>query len=107
MALAIAMQRLTKSRIIKKNPLHGRVTAVSVGIYDGSAVLDLDYDEDSQAETDMNIVMNEAGRFVEVQGTAEGHAFSEAELEEMLSLAKKGMQTIIAAQDQALAAIDG
>ena len=106
-ALAIAMQHLTRSRVVKKNPLHGRIAAVSVGIYDGKAVLDLDYDEDSEAETDMNIVMNDAGRFVEVQGTAEGHAFSDDELQEMLGLAKLGIQTIIAAQDEALAAADG
>jgi len=102
-ALALAMQRMTKERKLKKNPLYGRVAAVSVGIYRGIAVLDLDYDEDSEAETDMNVVMNEAGRFVEVQGTAEGHAFSEDEFSEMLGLAKIGIETIIAAQDAALA----
>ena len=103
-AIAIAMERMTRSRRIKKNPLHGRVAAVSVGIYEGTAVLDLDYAEDSQAETDMNIVMNEAGRFVEVQGTAEGHAFSRDELDEMLRLAKHGIDAVIVAQDEALAA---
>jgi len=103
-ALALAMRRLKKSGVLKKNPLHGRVAAVSVGIYRGSAVLDLDYDEDSEAETDMNIVMNEAGRFIEVQGTAEGHAFTEDEFAQMLGLAKAGIDHIIAAQDDALAA---
>ena len=102
-ALALAMQRLTKKKTLKKNPLYGRVAAVSVGIYRGIAVLDLDYDEDSAAETDMNVVMNEAGRFVEVQGTAEGHAFSDDEFSVMLGLAKVGIETIIAAQDVALA----
>ena len=102
-ALALAMQRLTRSRAIKKNPLYGQVAAVSVGIYEGSAVLDLDYDEDSEAETDMNIVMNEAGRFIEVQGTAEGHAFSDGELEKMIELAKHGVGTILAGQNEALA----
>jgi ribonuclease PH len=87
--------------------LYGRIAAVSVGIYRGTAVLDLDYDEDSDAETDMNVVMNEAGRFVEVQGTAEGHAFSEDEFSEMLSLAKIGIETIIAAQDAALDSAGG
>ena len=106
-ALALAMQRMTKSKAIKKDPLHGRIAAVSVGIYDGTAVLDLDYEEDSEAETDMNIVMNDAGRFVEVQGTAEGHAFSDSELEEMLALARLGIEIIIAAQDNALAAAAG
>jgi len=102
-ALALAMQRMTKKKALKKNPLYGRVAAVSVGIYRGVALLDLDYDEDSEAETDMNVVMNEAGRFVEIQGTAEGHAFSDDEFSAMLSLAKAGIETIIAAQDAALA----
>ena len=78
-ALAIAMQRLLANGRLKKNPLHGQVAAVSVGIYRGTPVLDLDYAEDSEAETDMNIVMNDAGRFIEVQGTAEGHAFTDDE----------------------------
>jgi ribonuclease PH len=101
-ALALAMQRLAKGRSVKKNPLHGRVAAVSVGIYRGNPVLDLDYDEDSEAETDMNIVMNEAGRFIEIQGTAEGHAFSEEEFAAMIDLAKTGIEHIIEAQDAAL-----
>ena len=103
-ALALAMERLTRSRVIKKNPLHGRVAAVSVGIYDGNAVLDLDYEEDSAAETDMNVVMNEAGRFIEVQGTAEGHAFNDTEFEQMIGLAKLGIETILTSQEEALAA---
>jgi ribonuclease PH len=106
-ALALAMQRMTKKRKLKKNPLYGRIAAVSVGIYRGIAVLDLDYDEDSAAETDMNVVMNEAGRFVEVQGTAEGHAFSEDEFTAMLGLAKIGIETIITAQDAALDSAEG
>ena len=101
-ALALAMQRLAKGRSVKKNPLHGRVAAVSVGIYRGNPVLDLDYDEDSEAETDMNIVMNEAGRFIEIQGTAEGHAFSDEEFAAMIGLAKTGIEHIIEAQDAAL-----
>jgi len=103
-ALALAMQRMTKKNRVKKNPLHGRVAGVSVGIYRGMAVLDLDYEEDSEAETDMNIVMNEAGRFIEVQGTAEGHAFTDDEFAKMVSLAKIGIEHIIAAQNEALAA---
>ena len=102
-ALALAMHRMNRSRKIKKNPLHGQVAAVSVGVCQGAAVLDLDYAEDSEAETDMNIVMNDAGRFIEVQGTAEGHAFSAAELEQMIALAKIGVDTILAAQNEALA----
>jgi ribonuclease PH len=74
-----------------------------VGIYRGRPVLDLDYAEDAQAETDMNVVMNDAGHFVEVQGTAEGHAFTPDELDAMLRLARAGIERIIAAQDEALA----
>jgi ribonuclease PH len=101
-ALAIAMRHLTDKRVLKKNPLYGQVAAVSVGVYRGEPVLDLDYAEDSEAETDMNVVMNEAGRFIEVQGTAEGHAFTAEELEAMLSLARKGIEEIIVFQDEVL-----
>ena len=101
-ALALATQRLTASNKISSNPLHGQVAAVSVGIYEGTPVLDLDYDEDSEAETDMNIVMNDAGNFIEVQGTAEGHAFNNDEFLAMLELARKGVTEIIAAQNDAL-----
>ena len=101
-ALAIAMERLAGNGKLKKNPLHGQVAAVSVGIYQGSPVLDLDYAEDSEAETDMNIVMNSAGRFIEVQGTAEGHAFSDDEFNAMLSLARSGIAEIIRAQNEAV-----
>ena len=106
-ALALAMQRLKRRNVLKKNPLFGRVAAVSVGIYRGTPVLDLDYDEDSEAETDMNVVMNEAGRFVEIQGTAEGHAFSDDELAEMLRLARSGIDSIITAQDEAIGSAKG
>ena len=101
-ALSIAISKMLKTNAIKKNPLHGQVAAVSVGVYRGAPVLDLDYPEDSDAETDMNIVMNEAGRFIEVQGTAEGHAFSDDELGAMLELARKGIGEIVAAQNEAL-----
>jgi len=103
-ALALAMQRMTKAGALRKNPLHGQVAAVSVGIYKGVPVLDLDYDEDSAAETDMNIVMNDAGRFIEVQGTAEGHAFSDDEFGAMLALARQGIAQIITAQNEAISA---
>ncbi len=103
-ALAIAMERLAKKGRLKKNPLHGQVAAISVGIYSGVPVLDLDYAEDSEAETDMNIVMNDAGRFIEVQGTAEGHAFTDDEFNAMLSLARAGIADIITAQNEAVAA---
>jgi ribonuclease PH len=102
-ALAIAMQRLRKSGRLKKDPLHGQVAAISVGIYRGIPVLDLDYAEDSEAETDMNIVMNAAGRFVEVQGTAEGHAFTDDEFAAMINLARSGIDDIIVAQNKAIA----
>ncbi len=102
-ALAVAMQRLCKESKLKTNPVHGQIAAVSVGVYDGIAVLDLDYAEDSQAETDMNVVMNEAGRFIEVQGTAEGHAFTREEFDAMLELASGGINTVIEAQNEAIA----
>ncbi len=102
-ALAIAMQRQRQSGRMRKNPLHGQVAAVSVGIYGGVPVLDLDYDEDSEAETDMNIVMNDAGRFIEVQGTAEGHAFTDDEFATMISLARRGIGDIIVEQNKAIA----
>lgn len=102
-ALSLAMQRMTQAKSLRKNPMYGQVAAVSVGIFSGAAVLDLDYAEDSEAETDMNIVMNEAGNFIEVQGTAEGHAFSNDEFTAMLALAKKGIDEIIAAQNAVLA----
>ena len=102
-ALAIAMHRLDKKGGIRKNPLHGQVAAVSVGIYRGVPVLDLDYAEDSEAETDMNIVMNDAGRFIEVQGTAEGHAFTDDEFTAMIALARSGIAEIIEAQNAAIA----
>jgi len=103
-ALAIAVQRLIKSGKLKKNPLHGQVAAISVGIYRGIPVLDLDYAEDSEAETDMNIVMNDAGRFIEVQGTAEGHAFTDDEFAAMVALAKSGIDDIAVAQREAISA---
>jgi ribonuclease PH len=80
-----------------------QIAAVSVGIVGGVPVLDLDYAEDADAETDMNVVMNEAGGFVEIQGTAEGHAFHRAELDRLLELAGSGIATLLAAQSAALA----
>lgn len=101
-ALSDAVNKLLKSKSLKKNPLHGQVAAISVGIYNGDPVLDLDYAEDSNAETDMNVVMNEAGGFIEVQGTAEGHAFRDDELQAMLALARKGIMEIVDAQNASL-----
>jgi ribonuclease PH len=97
-ALYDAMSQLLGQGKIRSNPLFGAVASVSVGIYQGVPVLDLDYAEDSSAETDMNVVMNDAGAFIEVQGTAEGHAFRMEELDSMLALAQSGIAEIIAAQ---------
>lgn len=101
-ALADAVRHLAGKRVVKKNPLHGQVASVSVGIYRGQPVLDLDYAEDSEAETDMNVVMNDAGAFVEIQGTAEGHAFRQEELLAMLELGQVGIAQLIQKQREAL-----
>jgi ribonuclease PH len=103
-ALNDAMDTLVAHKRLRHNPLHGMVAALSVGISDGEAVVDLDYAEDASAETDMNVVMNDQGAFIEVQGTAEGHAFRREELDGMLDLAASGIGELIAAQRQALAA---
>jgi len=103
-ALRLALERSGKSAQFARSPVHGQVAAISVGIVDGRALLDLDYTEDSGAETDMNVVMNEAGSFVEVQGTAEGHAFQRTELDSLLDLAAAGIRGVLSAQDAALAA---
>lgn len=101
-ALHDAITTLLQEGKIKSNPLYAQIASVSVGIYEGNAVLDLDYPEDSNAETDMNIIMNEAAQFIEVQGTAEGQAFSHAEMNQMLQLADKGIKEIIELQNKAL-----
>jgi len=101
-ALADAMDALCRRRGIARNPLHGQVAAVSVGIVDGVAVVDLDYAEDSGAETDMNVVMNNGGAFIEIQGTAEGHAFRRHELDQLLDLASVACQQLFSAQLTAL-----
>ena len=103
-ALADAVQKQLDARELKKNPLHGAVAAVSVGIYRGVPVLDLDYAEDSDCDTDMNLVMNDGGGFIELQGTAEGHAFRRDELDAMLALGEAGCTQLFAAQQAALAA---
>jgi len=101
-ALADACRHLQEQGIIKQNPLTGQVASVSVGIYQGTPVLDLDYPEDCNAETDMNVVMDEKGNFIEIQGTAEGHPFSSDELMSMLDLAQAGIFDLIQHQKQAL-----
>ena len=101
-ALADACNHLIARRSIAASPLHGQVAAISVGIFAGVPVLDLDYAEDSNAETDMNVVMNNGGGFVEIQGTAEGHAFRRHELDALLNLAASGIGRLFALQAQAL-----
>ncbi len=102
-ALADAISYLKAKGMVSGNPLKGMVAAISVGIYQGVAVSDLDYAEDSKAETDMNVIMTEAGGFIEVQGTAEGEPYSEAELNAMLTLAKQSIAEIVEIQKAALA----
>ena len=104
-AFVMAMQRLRKNGQLKTNPVHDQIAAVSVGIYKGTLVLDLDYEEDSQAEMDMNIVMNGAGCFVEIQGTAEGHTFTREELDALLELASAGTNEIIEAQNATISKV--
>lgn len=101
-AINDAISHLISKGKLRQSPLHGMVASVSVGIFQGVPVLDLDYPEDSSAETDMNVVMNDAGHFIEVQGTAEGHAFRREEMDAMMNLATTGIQQIISAQRTAL-----
>ena len=100
-ALADAMDALISRGQLERNPLHGQVAAVAVGIVGGEAMLDLDYAEDAEAETDMNVVMNSGGAFIEVQGTAEGHAFRREELDMLLDLAAGGIGRLCALQNEA------
>ncbi|MCD9047761.1 MULTISPECIES: ribonuclease PH [unclassified Luteimonas] len=102
-ALVDAVRWLQKRREISRDPVVGAVAAVSVGIYRGVPVLDLDYAEDSACDTDMNVVMNDGGGFIELQGTAEGHAFRRDELDALLGLAETGIRELFALQQQALA----
>ena len=101
-ALVDACTWLRSNNKIKKDPIHGQIAAVSVGIFNSTPVLDLDYPEDSRAETDMNVVMNDGGGFIELQGTAEGHAFRRDELDQLLELADKGIRALMEAQSSAL-----
>jgi ribonuclease PH len=102
LALASAATHLLKAGRIGRYPIHGQIAAVSVGIHDGVPVLDLEYAEDANAETDMNVVMNDAGHFVEIQGTAEGHALLRSELDQLLDLAQTGIRELLAAQAEVL-----
>jgi len=102
-AMCDALDHVVVRRKLKENPLQHLVASVSVGIFNGVPVLDLDYAEDSNAETDMNVVMNEAGGFIEIQGTAEGAPFSEAEFAAMMALAKQGIADLVKVQKMVLA----
>ena len=102
-ALVDAVRTLQARRELTRDPIHGAVAAVSVGIFRGAPVLDLDYAEDSGCDTDMNVVMNDGGGFIELQGTAEGHAFRRDELDRLLALAESGIAQLFAAQREALA----
>jgi ribonuclease PH len=101
-ALVDAINYLKKNNLLKTQPLIRQIAAVSVGIVQGNAHLDLDYTEDSSAETDLNVVMDSEGAFIEIQGTAEAKPFSETQLQAMLGLAKKGIQDLIEKQNVAL-----
>lgn len=103
-ALVDACAALVRRGTLKASPLHGQIAAISVGIIGGTPMLDLDYVEDSGAETDMNVVMKDGGAFVEVQGTAEGHAFRRHELDALLDLAAGGIQQLFDKQLEALQA---
>ena len=101
-ALYIALQKLLKNKKIKENPIKEFVAAVSCDIYNGEAILDVDYEEDSHSQVDMNFVMTESGKIVEIQGTAEGDPFDEAQFNQLLALGRKGIAEIIVKQKQAL-----
>ena len=97
------MRYLQRERALETDPLLQMIASVSVGVVDGEPVLDLDYLEDSAADTDMNVIMADSGEFIEVQGTAEGRAFSRVDLDKMLDLAAAGISEIFALQRDALA----
>lgn len=104
-ALALALDKMRKDGLIKNVPLSDHVAAVSVGIINGETVLDLDYDEDSKGEVDMNIVMTGKGKFIEIQGTAEREPFNKGDLDKLTLLAEKGIQEIMSAQKKILKGI--
>src|SRR5207245_680571 len=102
-ALVDALTQLQNLRVLKKPALKQRVAAISVGIFQNQPILDLDYTEDSKAQTDMNVVMTEDLKFIEVQGTAENQAFTQEQLQQMLNLASDGIKELFELQAQALA----
>ncbi len=99
-ALKLAFDRLVADQVLEKSPLKEYVAAISVGILNGEVILDLDYDEDSVAEVDMNVIMTEGGQFVEIQGTGEEATYSHAELLKMLDVASQGIRELIDLQKQ-------
>jgi ribonuclease PH len=101
-ALVMAVKKIMKQKLIKASPMVEQIAAISVGMKDGKAILDLNYVEDSSAEVDMNIVMVGAGKFVEIQGTAEGKAFAKKDMDAMVKLAEKGIKELFKIQNQAL-----
>jgi ribonuclease PH len=101
-AYVLAVRRLLRHKRIEKNPITGELAAVSVGVVEGVALLDLKYDEDSRAEVDMNIVCTGDGRFIEVQGTAEGQPFTREQMDNLLVLASQGIERLLLAQREAL-----
>ena len=101
-ALVDALNHLVADKRLKKSPLKQMVAALSVGVYKGTPVVDLDYPEDSEAETDMNVIMTDQGGFIEIQGTAEGAPFDQSELDSMLTLAKQGIEQLFEIQRAAL-----
>ena len=99
-ALQDAIQFMLEHKMLKHNPIQHHIAAVSVGMLKGNAILDLDYPEDANCDTDMNVIMNDKGEFIEIQGTAEGMAFNQEQLNDMLTLAKTGITSIIEQQNQ-------
>ncbi|WLT01734.1 ribonuclease PH [Snodgrassella alvi] len=102
-ALALAVRKLLETGLIRENPIREAVAAISVGMIDGNLLLDLDYPEDSSCDADINVVMTASQQLVEIQGTAEGATFSIGQLNDLITLAQKGIKQILAAQQQALA----
>ena len=101
-ALAMAVKKIMKQKLVTVSPLTEQIAAISVGMKDGRAILDLNYAEDSKAEVDMNIVMVGAGKFVEIQGTAEGKAFAKKDMDAMIKLAEKGIRELFVVQKKIL-----
>ncbi len=101
-ALEMAVKKMLKEKKIKNNPLSGKIASISAGVIDGQVLLDIDYPEDSRAEVDFNVVMNDKGEFVEVQGTGENNSFSQQQLLKILELTKKGINELFKIQENAL-----